>query len=80
MRDTVRLDWRVPTDEWTRFREYVQDQNGSLDGYLGREAEAAMREYADLDGYDGVEDRISQLYEAAGYSSSARPLREKNSC
>lgn len=66
MRDPVVLDWRVPRPVWKRFREYVQDQFGSLDGYLGREAEAAMKEYADADGYTGVEERVNQLVQAAG--------------
>jgi hypothetical protein len=78
MRDSPRLDWSVPTDAWGRLREYVQNEFGGLDGYLARETEKAMREYADLDGYDGVEERVAQLYEAAGYTSSGQTLREKN--
>lgn len=66
MRNPEILDWRVPRGEWERFREYVEDENGSLDGYLGREAEAAMREYAESDGYEEVEDQVDRLVRAAG--------------
>jgi len=66
MRDTVELDWRVPTSEWEQFREFVQNKHGGLDGYLGYEAEAAMKEYADLDGGDEVEQIVDRLVEAAG--------------
>lgn len=78
MRETVMVDWQVPADEWERFREYVEEKNGGLDGYLGREAEAAMREYADADGYDDVEDRVDRLVRAAGRTPSD-PFKEKNS-
>lgn len=47
MRDRTLLDWRVPEAEWERFVEHVENEFGSIEGYLGREAEAAMREYAD---------------------------------
>lgn len=66
MRDTTRLDWRVPTDAYERFVEYVQDEFGQKDGYLGREAEAAMREFADLDGYNEIEEKLNRLVQAAG--------------
>lgn len=66
LRDAEMLDWLVPTTEWQRFREHVQDEHGSLDGYLGRAAERAMREYADTDGYNEVEDRVDRLVQAAG--------------
>jgi len=78
MRDTAKLDWQVPTDEWQQFREYVEDKFGGLEGYLGREAEAAMREYADADGYAAVEDRVDRLVNAAGRTPSD-PFKEKNS-
>ena len=51
---------------WERFREHVRAEFGCLDGYLGREAEAAMKAYADADGYAGVEERVDQLIRAAG--------------
>lgn len=78
MRETVKLDWLVPADEWEQFREYVEEKNGGLDGYLGREAEAAMREYADADGYGSVEDRVDRLVRAAGRTPNDS-FKEKNS-
>lgn len=78
MRDSVKVDWQVPADEWERFREYVEEKNGSLDGYLGREAEAAMREYADVDGYDDIEDYVDRLIRAAGRTSSD-PFKKNSS-
>jgi hypothetical protein len=69
MSDRVRIDWRVPAEEWSRFRSWVVDEYGSVEGYLGREAEAAMQEFADTDGYAKVEERVDRLVEAAGYTS-----------
>ncbi|SEH60658.1 hypothetical protein SAMN05192561_11225 [Halopenitus malekzadehii] len=77
MRDTVMVDWQVPADEWESFREYVEKKFDGLEGYLGREAEAAMREYADADGYGDVEDRVDRLVNAAGRTPD--PFKEKNS-
>lgn len=78
MRETVMLDWRVPEDEWRAFRDYVESEYGSVEGYLGREAERAMRAYADADGYDAVEEKIDRLVEAAGRRPGAAS-KEKNS-
>ncbi|RDZ61416.1 hypothetical protein C5B90_19285 [Haloferax sp. Atlit-12N] len=78
MRDRTLLDWRVPEAEWERFVEHVENEFGSIEGYLGREAEAAMREYADTDGYAGVEERVDRLVKAAGRSSDGGS-EEKNS-
>ncbi|WP_049915388.1 hypothetical protein [Haloferax mucosum] len=78
MRDRIRLDWRVPKAEWERFVEHVETEFGSIEGYLGREAEAAMREYADTDGYAGVEKRVDRLVKASGRSSEGDG-KEKNS-
>lgn len=72
------LDWLVPSEEWDRFCRFVEEENGSLDGYLGDEAEQAMAEYADTDEYASVEERVDQLVTAAG----RRPqdgFKEKNS-
>lgn len=78
MRDTVMLDWLVPADEWERFRAHVDNEFGCVEGYLGREAERAMLEYTDHDGYADVEDRVDRLVEAAGRRHDAAEL-EKNS-
>lgn len=78
MRDSVKVDWQVPADEWERFREYVEEKNGGTDGYLGREVEEAMREYAGVDGYEDIEDHVDRLVQAAGRTPSD-PLKEKNS-
>lgn len=68
MYDRTRLDWRVPAEEWTHFRDFVADEHGSLGGYLGREAENAMQEYIDADGYGRIEERVNELVQAAGRS------------
>ena len=66
MRDPVRLDWRVPTDEYERFVSWVESEFPEKNGYLGREMEMAMREHIAADDYDAVEDRIDELLQAAG--------------
>lgn len=71
------VDWRVPADEWDQFREYVKEKNDGLNGYLGREAEKAMREYADADGYGNIEDSVDRLVQATGRTPSD-PFKEKN--
>jgi hypothetical protein len=76
--DRIRLDWRVPAEEWKRFRRHVEDEYGSLGGYLGREAEAAMQEYADADGYARIEERIDRLVEAAGRRPGAASKEKKS--
>ena len=78
MYDHTRLDWRVPTEEWDRFRLYVEDRYGSLEGYLGREAENAMKEYADLDDYADIEARVDHLVEAAGRRSGGAHKKIKS--
>jgi hypothetical protein len=72
------VDWRVPADEWDKFCEYVKEKNNGHDGYLGREAEKAMREYADIDGYGDIEDSLNRLVQATGRTPSD-PYKEKNS-
>jgi hypothetical protein len=72
------LDWSVSSSEWERFCEYVHSEFGRLDGYLGREVERAMREYADQDDYADLEDRVNQLVEAAGRSPE-RGWKQKTS-
>lgn len=66
MRDTTKIDWRVPTAAWEAFREHVREECGGIDGYLGYEAERAMREFADEDGGNRVEDLVDRLVHAAG--------------
>jgi len=68
MRDTSKLQWNVPSDEWEQFRQHVNDKFGCIDGYLGREAELAMREYIDADGYARTESLVDRLVSAAGRS------------
>jgi hypothetical protein len=78
MYDHTPLDWLVPSDEWDRFCRFVEGEDGSLDGYLGDAAEQAMAEYAHVDEYAGIEERVDKLVTAAG----RRPedgFKEKNS-
>jgi hypothetical protein len=75
--DHTRLDWRVPQQEWTHFREFVEDEHGSISGYLGREAEKAMREYIDMDGYGEIEERVNQLVQAAGRTTQSSLKNKK---
>lgn len=64
--DRVRLDWSVPSRAWRLFREHVEDENAAVDGSYGREADEAMKQYADADGYDEVESLVDRLVQAAG--------------
>lgn len=66
MRDTVMIDWRVPSNEWDRFRRHVESEFGGVEGYLGLEAESAMKEYASDDGYEELEKMIDGLVQSAG--------------
>ncbi|GGM52939.1 hypothetical protein [Haloarcula argentinensis] len=68
MRDTSKLDWMVPADEWDQFRRHVEFKFGTVAGYLGREAELAMKQYIDADGYARVETLVDRLVSAAGRS------------
>ncbi|MDL0127100.1 hypothetical protein [Halobacterium salinarum] len=78
MYDHTALDWLVPSQEWDRFCRFVEESNGSLDGYLGDAVEDAMAEYAHIDEYAAIEERVDKLVTAAG----RRPgdgFKEKNS-
>jgi len=77
MRELVMLDWMVPERSWAIFRETVESEHGSIEGYLGRTAEAAMDEFAEADGYERVEDLVDRLVQAAGRTPDSRP-KEKN--
>jgi len=61
-----KLDWRVPSDEWDAFVDFVYHQHGEIKGYVGREVERAMREWIDVDDFATVEDQIDRLIRAAG--------------
>jgi hypothetical protein len=45
-----------------------QSKFGTVAGYLGREAELAMKQYIDADGYARVEALVDRLVSAAGRS------------
>lgn len=65
-RETERPYWSVPAGEWQQFKRFVERKHGAVDGYLSREAERAVKEYADADEYADVEQRVTELLEAAG--------------
>ena len=73
-----KLQWRVPAGAWDRFREYVDDEFGLHEGYLGHELERAMREYIDEDAYASVEETVDRLVTAAG-RRPGRASEEKKS-
>lgn len=60
------LGWHVPSDEWSRFTDYVAEKHGQTKVYVGREVERAMREWVDADDYAPVEDYVDRLVQAAG--------------
>lgn len=62
----VKLNWKVPSDEWDAFLDYVHEKHGGINGHTGREVELAMREWIDTDDYQGIEERIDRLVRAAG--------------
>lgn len=66
-----KIQWHVPSDEWERFLRHVERENGEIKGYVGREVERAMREYADADEWAEIEERVDRLIEAAGRSPAA---------
>ena len=66
MTGRAKVGWHVPTDEWDKFVDYVDDEHGQIDGYAGREVERAMREWVDADPYAPVEALVDDLVEAAG--------------
>ncbi|WP_232819752.1 hypothetical protein [Haloprofundus halophilus] len=67
---TVRpkVDWRVPSDEWDAFIDFVHGEHGEIQGYVSREVERAMLEWVDGDDYAPVEDLVDQLVRAAGHT------------
>jgi hypothetical protein len=75
--DRTPVDWRVPTAEWHAFIDYVREEFGGVEGYLGRETEMAMREYCDEDRYSEVEETVDRLVEAAGRRPSDHHAGEK---
>lgn len=77
MNERVCLDWHVPTAEWESFRTFVEAEFGSIEGYLGREAENAMKEYAGTDDYETVESQIDRLIEAAGRRTAGDAAKRK---
>jgi hypothetical protein len=77
MIDRTPVDWLVPRREWHAFIDYVREEFGEVEGYLGREAEMAMREYADEDRYHSVEETVDRLVQAAGRSPSDLGSDEK---
>ncbi|MFB9804109.1 hypothetical protein ACFFQF_00805 [Haladaptatus pallidirubidus] len=79
MIDRKPLDWRVPAAEWEKFRQHVESEFGRVEGYLGREAELAMREYADADRFEPVEKQVDRLVQAAGRTPSELGFKEKTS-
>jgi hypothetical protein len=64
--DRVKVNWRVPSDEWDAFIDYVHDEHGEIRGYVGHEVERAMREWIDGDDFVEVEDLVDRLVKAAG--------------
>ena len=64
--DRVKVNWRVPSNEWDAFIDYVHDEHSEIRGYVGREVERAMREWIDGDDFAEVEDLVNRLVKAAG--------------
>jgi len=79
-REPVKIDWMVPNQEWQATREWVEDEYGSLSGYLGRAAENAMEEFVDDDeGYAELESKIDRLIKAAGRTPEDLRKEKKSS-
>ena len=66
MSGTVKLNWAVPSSELEKFRRFVEYHHGQINGYMAREVEKAMMEYAEFDEYSEVEDLVNRLVSAAG--------------
>lgn len=78
MSNRSKLQWQVPSEEWQRFRQFVDSEYGSVKGYLSREVENAMREYALMDGYEEVEQLVDRLVQAAGRTLGDRHEEKRN--
>lgn len=74
----VKLNWRVDSAEYDRFREWVDAEYGAQKGRLGQSVDAAMREWLDEDGYDRVEELVDRLVRAAGRRPSDATPKNKN--
>lgn len=62
--DRTQPGCKVSTEEYQRFKQFVEDAHGSVRGNLGRELERAMREYRTSDDADRlarVEDDVAQI-------------------
>jgi hypothetical protein len=66
MASRPKVNWRVPSEEWDRFIEYIHRKYGRVEGHVGREVDLTMREWVDVDGYSEVEELVDRLVRAAG--------------
>ena len=73
------VDWRVPLREWAMHERTIQKEYGNTDGSTGRVTEEAMKEYAEVDRYAGVEDRVDQLLDGGGHASGDVRTKKKDS-
>lgn len=67
-----KLQWTVPSSEWEAFKDHVHSKHGEIKGYVGQEAENAMREWIDSDDYSEIEKRVDRLVRAAGRTPADR--------
>lgn len=72
------VDWRVPEDAWSNHHDEVRDEHGDVDGSLGRVTERAMQEYAEIDRYASVEDRVDMLLDTSPGTSDAARTKKKD--
>lgn len=66
MTSRSKVDWRVPEKEWEAFKDFIHEKYGEIEGYVGREVESAMREWADMDRGSDNEKVLDRLIRAAG--------------
>lgn len=52
---------RVDADLWEAFRNFVQEQNGAVNGYLANEFENALRAYMDTSHGGDTHDRLVEI-------------------
>jgi hypothetical protein len=64
--DQPKVNWRVPSDDWDAFIDYIHNEHGEIQGNVGREVERAMREWVDADDFASVENLVDRLVKAAG--------------
>lgn len=72
MTDFPALGWNVPTEQYERFLEWVEQKHGYQQRYAAVEMEEAMRAFLDDDAGAAVEATVDDILDAAALPREAR--------